>query len=104
MKSILNSLRWGFLILAVPMGIGMCWIPWSMDAKHRAWGCPIPMVVWEKTEDSWADFPCPVAFVVNPAIMLLFAGVFFWLAGLRIKRMPNQASEVTARKFAEPQG
>jgi len=92
MKRILNRLRWGFLILAIPVGIGMCWIPWRLDDIHIAWGCPIPMVVWEKAGDSWDDFPFPLAFVMNPAIMLILAGLFFWWVGWKIRRVKSQPS------------
>lgn len=87
-----NILRWSLLVLAIPAGIAMCWIPWTMDAKHVAWGCPVPLVIWEKTEQSWIDFPCPVALVLNPLIMCMLALLFFWWAGRKIKTTTNNAT------------
>ena len=90
----INRLRWILLMISVPVGIGMCWIPWRIDTDHIAWGFPVPMVIWERIKSGWIDFPCPVAFILNPAIMVILSGLFFWWAGRRIRKTEQGGGRV----------
>ena len=36
------------------------------DGRHRVFGWPVPIVIWEKTTGGWIGFPNTLAIVLNP--------------------------------------
>ena len=84
-------------------------IPVRVGPETKIYGIPAPFVFVIKEGDQWTDFVFPIP--VTLAIVIMNVAVFalggalalWWSVGKKLKSQ-NQASEVTARKLAEPQG
>src|SRR5262245_45278788 len=58
--------------VSIALGVGGLFIPWrGASGFHYGWGSPVPVVVWERSGDSYDDFPVPAAPFMNPIVVLM---------------------------------
>jgi hypothetical protein len=82
--------------IAIALGIGGLFIPWrGASGFHYGWGSPVPLVVWERSGGSYADFPVPAAPFVNP-IAVFMLGALCWFTALSTRRFLFRDARVDA--------
>ena len=88
----LNVVRWILLILSPFIGIGACFIKVRPSPDHVGWGVPFPIVIWERTDNCWIDFPGTAAFVLNPLFYFLLGFGLFWVFGKINRKNAEQSN------------
>jgi hypothetical protein len=81
-------LRAGTVILALGLGIGLCFVRYMPQPDAVAWGLPLPLVTFKREQYGWVDYVgSPMAMLLAAAVNVLFtSGVVHWLAYLFVRR------------------
>ena len=82
----------------VSIALGVCgsFIPWrGASGFQYGWGSPVPVVVWERSDGGYDDFPVPAGPFMN-AVVVFALGVIFWWGAVMSRRFLLRNGKVDA--------
>lgn len=87
-------------VASAGLGIGGLFVPWhTASGLHRGSGSPFPIMIWERMANgSYADFPIPLAFLINPLAVFALGSVC-WCMALFIRKLATSRDE---RRHGQP--